>query len=151
VAEPAPPTARWTTRGSPPSCRPARPGTCWARRRQARRPLRPPSWASGACRHPCQASSPVGHRSCRRGSDGKSSRLPLLLVRRSITFVPLLGNCWLYFRAECRRRLRAIMHPSTTRPAPSVLTVQVSQRAGSTWRRRLQRQGVVGGLRAWQR
>jgi hypothetical protein len=37
------------------------------------RPLRPPSFASGVSRPPSQASSRVGNRSCRRGSDGKTS------------------------------------------------------------------------------
>ena len=37
------------------------------------RPLRPPFLASGVSRHPSQASSRVGQRSCRRGSNGRTS------------------------------------------------------------------------------
>jgi hypothetical protein len=53
------------------------------------RPLRPPSLASGASRHPstsCEASSRVGRLNCRRGSNGKtctSTTSFLRLVQRN--------------------------------------------------------------------
>jgi hypothetical protein len=53
------------------------------------RPLRPPSLASGASRHPstsCEASSRVGRLNCRRGSNGKtctSTTSSLRLVQRN--------------------------------------------------------------------
>jgi len=48
-------------------------GRCFLLLWHRSRPLRPPSLPSGVSRHPCQSSSPVGQRSCQRGSDVKTS------------------------------------------------------------------------------
>jgi hypothetical protein len=80
------------------------------------RPLRPPSLASGVSRHPSQASSRVGQRSCRRGSDGVATGRRGERVCLSAPFHPIfnfLGTN--YFRGGRRARTMSEYAPTLTK------------------------------------
>ena len=102
------------------------------------RPLCPPSLAFGVSRHPSQASNRVGQRSCRRGSDGKTSGTASSRGRRHLMRGPLApsvvkndGGPGAWWDSQFEKRQELAQQQS--RPPPWPFTQLPSQQRRCRW------------------